>query len=52
MRSAGFSEESGDRNEIVRYSPRMGLVFAIIFAFIFLLHAPLLRLPYFWDEAG
>jgi hypothetical protein len=27
-------------------------VFAIIFAFIFLLHAPLLRLPYFWDEAG
>jgi hypothetical protein len=52
MRNAGFSEESGDRNEIVRYSPHMGLVFAIIFASIFLLHAPLLRLPYFWDEAG
>jgi hypothetical protein len=29
-----------------------GVAFAIIFAAIFLLHAPLLRLPYFWDEAG
>jgi hypothetical protein len=28
------------------------LVFAVIFVFIFLLHLPLLRLPYFWDEAG
>ncbi len=28
------------------------LVFAVIFAFIFLLHMPLLQLPYFWDEAG
>jgi hypothetical protein len=28
------------------------LLFAIIFVFIFLLHLPLLRLPYFWDEAG
>jgi hypothetical protein len=27
-------------------------VFAIIFVSIFLLHAPLLQLPYFWDEAG
>src|ERR1700745_1319616 len=27
-------------------------VFAVIFAAIFLLHLPLLRLPYFWDEAG
>src|SRR6266513_2650877 len=27
-------------------------VFAVIFTAIFLLHAPLLRLPYFWDEAG
>lgn len=32
--------------------PHPALVFAVIFAFIFLLHAPLLRLPYFWDEAG
>src|SRR4029077_19120097 len=29
-----------------------GVVFAAIFAAIFLLHVPLLRLPYFWDEAG
>jgi hypothetical protein len=28
------------------------LVFAVIFVFICLLHAPLLRLPYFWDEGG
>lgn len=27
-------------------------VFSIIFTAIFLLHAPLLRLPFFWDEAG
>src|SRR3974390_361805 len=29
-----------------------GLVFAFIFVGVFLLHAPLLQLPYFWDEAG
>src|SRR5713226_3055016 len=28
------------------------LVFAVIFVAIFLLHLPLLQLPYFWDEAG
>ena len=28
------------------------LVFAVIFVLICLLHAPLLRLPYFWDEGG
>ena len=27
-------------------------MFAVIFIFIFLLHLPLLQLPYFWDEAG
>ncbi len=27
-------------------------IFPVIFAAIFLLHAPLLRLPFFWDEAG
>ncbi len=27
-------------------------MFAVIFISIFLLHAPLLQLPYFWDEAG
>jgi len=32
--------------------PKTALALALIFTFIFLLHAPLLRLPYFWDEAG
>src|ERR1017187_9661168 len=26
--------------------------YSLIFTSLFLLHAPLLRLPYFWDEAG
>lgn len=26
--------------------------YALLFAFLFVTHAPLLRLPYFWDEAG
>ena len=33
-------------------SPHPALVFAAIFVAIFLLHVPLLQLPYFWDEAG
>ena len=33
-------------------SPHSALVFAVIFVAIFLLHVPLLQLPYFWDEAG
>ena len=32
--------------------PHPALVFAGIFVGIFLLHFPLLQLPYFWDEAG
>jgi len=28
------------------------ILFAVIWLAVFLLHAPLLRLPYFWDEAG
>ncbi|MGB6250202.1 MAG: glycosyltransferase family 39 protein [Terriglobales bacterium] len=28
------------------------LLFALFFAGLMLIHAPLLRLPYFWDEAG
>ena len=35
-----------------RSSTQPGLVFVALFAGIFLLHAPLLQLPYFWDEAG
>ncbi len=42
-----------DRSGPVRWSDAYpALVFAIIFVFIFLLHLPLLQLPYFWDEAG
>ena len=36
----------------MRSKPQPALVFAVIFGVVFLLHAPLLRLPYFWDEAG
>src|SRR6266481_564575 len=32
--------------------PSAGVVLALIFPAIFLLHAPLFFLPYFWDEAG
>lgn len=28
------------------------MIFPVIYAFILLTHLPLLRLPYFWDEAG
>ncbi|HEX3819119.1 MAG TPA: glycosyltransferase [Candidatus Sulfotelmatobacter sp.] len=36
----------------MRTSLHPGLVFAAIFVAVFLLHLPLLHLPYFWDEAG
>ena len=36
----------------MRASPHPAVVFAVIFVVIFLLHLPLLQLPYFWDEAG
>src|SRR5579871_250612 len=36
----------------MRSSLQPALVFAVIFVVIFVLHAPLLQLPYFWDEAG
>lgn len=32
--------------------PDTGLLMAAVFAALLLLHAPLLPLPYFWDEAG
>jgi hypothetical protein len=35
-----------------RLADQPGMVFAAIFIAIFLLHWPLLQLPYFWDEAG
>jgi hypothetical protein len=36
----------------MRSSPHPAIVFAVILVALFLLHAPLLQLPYFWDEAG
>jgi 4-amino-4-deoxy-L-arabinose transferase-like glycosyltransferase len=30
----------------------LALIFVLLFAVVLLLHLPLLRLPYFWDEAG
>lgn len=35
-----------------QYRLHPAVVFAAIFVVVFLLHAPLLQLPYFWDEAG
>jgi len=32
--------------------PQQFLLFALVFVGVMLMHAPLLRLPYFWDEAG
>src|SRR5579864_5634059 len=36
----------------MRSSWHPALVFLPIFVAVFLLHGPLLQLPYFWDEAG
>ncbi len=45
--------EPGALRGVIR-GPRLNplLIFALIFTTLFILHAPLLRLPYFWDEAG
>ncbi len=41
------------RTTAVHASPaHPALAFSVIFVGIFLLHLPLLQLPYFWDEAG
>jgi Dolichyl-phosphate-mannose-protein mannosyltransferase len=48
-----LSQRSSDQGRPARWSNAYpALVFAVIFVFIFLLHLPLLQLPYFWDEAG
>jgi len=48
----GLAGEGPAADSLGQVSPHPAVVFAIIFVVIFLLHAPLLRLPYFWDEAG
>ena len=41
----------GELPRLVRTTPGL-FIYALLFTAIFILHAPLLRLPYFWDEAG
>lgn len=36
----------------MRSSSQSAFIFTVIFVAIFLLHLPLVQLPYFWDEAG
>src|SRR5258708_9326724 len=44
---------SGKISNLMRSSnPHPALVFAVIFIFVFLLHVPVLRWPYAWDEVG
>src|SRR5712692_8243034 len=42
----------GARGQIEPRRFHPALVFALLFVGLFALHLPLLRLPYFWDEAG
>src|ERR1700757_1560751 len=49
--SASFNVETRSRPAVSTWAPQF-LLFALVFAGLMLLHAPLLRLPYFWDEAG
>ena len=48
---AQFTGKSGSRPASPAWT-QLFLLFALLFAGLMLLHAPLLRLPYFWDEAG
>jgi hypothetical protein len=43
---------SGPGQGLLRVWRDSVFTYAFIFTFLFLTHAPLLRLPYFWDEAG
>jgi hypothetical protein len=47
-----YGRASGQKSPAQWSDTYPALVFAVIFIFIFLLHLPLLQLPYFWDEAG
>jgi len=47
-----FARFHDQKDLLMRSRLHPALVFAVIFVVIFLLHAPLLSLPYFWDEAG
>src|SRR5260370_29195831 len=45
-------ENRSERSGRSQWTGHPAVAFAVIFVFIFLLHVPLLQLPYFWDEAG
>jgi hypothetical protein len=48
-----LKENRSDRSASAQWSDTYpALIFTIAFVFIFLLHTPLLQLPYFWDEGG
>jgi len=49
--AASFSNQTRSRPAAPAWTTQF-LLFALFFAGLMLLHAPLLRLPYFWDEAG
>src|SRR5277367_6392253 len=51
-RSAKRSAEKAKSNPPSSGWAQYVLLFALFFVGLMLLHAPLLRLPYFWDEAG
>jgi hypothetical protein len=51
-RSAAQSDPKEKSQPAAFAWPQEFLLFALFFAGLVLLHAPLLRLPYFWDEAG
>jgi hypothetical protein len=53
VRRRALRDYQSDRGRLPQRSvTHPALAFAVIFIFIFVLHIPLLRLPYFWDEAG
>jgi len=59
IKSSGFfqgatssaPERRSKRQRLHRWSREFS-TYAVLFTFLFVTHAPLLRLPYFWDEAG
>jgi hypothetical protein len=52
--NTGRSDHDGPKRESSSWSRVRESIsaFALIFTALFITHAPLLRLPYFWDEAG
>jgi Dolichyl-phosphate-mannose-protein mannosyltransferase len=50
--SSPRSEDNLLKSTSPSHAVRWALAFVLLFAGLVALHAPLLRLPYFWDEAG